>query len=467
VHVTTLETTLEEQVHQLNSQLHALALQNASQIGAYFDRSGPALSMMRDSSLSCCFGDRMPLPPALIPQGVADHYAKCFLALRAAINLIFDGRLEGSWKLLAEELRLEEVTLPYIDQTRRPRWLTIARPDVIIHDNDVTLVEPNGGSSVGYMPDGDILGRMFDNSPIIGDYLREHGARRSDVVATLASYLTERLADAGHPVDSALILLIEFRTDLGTICDDSPGLAQELRRCGLRAEAAAVEDLDVDDSGVAWQGERVALVYRIAGDEPDPVANYPLLGPILKAGRQGTVVLVDEMDDSIAANKTILAAVSEELEAGRLPADMSAYLTGFVPWTRHLEEAFTEIGGERVDLPEWCVANRETLIIKPGSGYGGRGVTIGCEADDATWAAALDAALGSKEAWLVQRLARSHPTTTSIVRQGTLLAEQTYVDYGFFAIRDVVPAGIVRKCAPFGGPTRMVKWGGACPVYTI
>jgi hypothetical protein len=459
--------TLEERIHSLNSQMQAFAWQHADDIGTYFDPSSRKLEGVRDSRLSCCVGDRMPVPPALVPAAVADRFARCHLALRAALDLIFEGRLECSWDRLAEALRLEEPTFRYIDPARRPRWLTIARPDVVIHDNDITIVEPNGGSSCGYMPDADILGRLFEDSPHIGAFLRKLGARRTSVMGALANYLRGKLADAHESPGSALILVAEFKEDLGGPCDDCHGLAQELRRQGLRADAAAIEDLEVSGSGVAYAGERCALLYRVAGEEPDPVRNYPMLAPILACGRRGKVIVVDDLDDAIAVNKTILATVSEELDSGRLPAQLRDDLATFVPWSRVLEQTHTQVDGERVDLPAWCLANREALVLKPGAGYGGRGVTIGCETNPALWATAVDNALSSGEAWLVQRLACSHPTMTSISRCGSLAGEETFVDYAYFAVGDAIPTAIVRKSPPFGSPTRRVKNGGCGPVFIV
>jgi len=459
--------TLEQQIHLLNCELHELARENAKWLEYFFDQSEGFLQVTGESALNCCVGERMTVTPALVPQSVSDRFARCQRAFKAALNVIFDGRMEGSWFRLAEALRLEEPTMKYVDPNRRPRFLTIARPDIVIHDDDVTMVEPNAGSSVGYMPDADILGRLFEAAPIIGSFLKERVARRADVVGTLAAYLRERLIDAGQSPEDALVVVTEFKADLGGACDDCPGIARELCRHGLRAEAVAVEDLDVSKSGIALEGERCRLLYRVAGEEPDPVGNYPLLEPILLAGRQGKVVLVDEIDDAIAVNKTILATVSEELDAGRLPHDLAADLESFIPWSRVLEPKHVEIDGERVDLPKWCLANREALVLKPGAGYGGRGVRIGCEADPEHWATALGDALTSSEAWLVQRLARSHVTTTSILKCGSLATEENYVDYGSFAIGGTVAATIVRKTAPFGGKSRKVKNGAAGPVFII
>jgi hypothetical protein len=459
--------TLEEQVHLLNSELQNLARKNAQWLEYFFSQSEGFLQVIGESPINCCGGERMAVPPALMPKSAAEKFARGQRAFRAALDVVFYGHLEGSWHRLAEALRLEEATFRYVERSRRPRLLTIARPDIVIHGDQVTMVEPNAGSCVGFMPDADILGRLFEASPVIGAFLRDHGARRADIVAALARYLRSRLTATGNDPAEALIVVTEFRDEFGQACDDCPGIARELRRYDLRTEAVAVEDLDVKDSGIWLEGERCALIYRVAGEEPDPTAHYPVLEPILKAGRDGRVVLVDDLDDAIAVNKTILATMSEDLDAGRIPGDLAAELKTFIPWSRVLEETYIEIDGERVDLPSWCLTNREVLVLKPGAGFGGRGVTIGCETDPGPWAAAIADALASPEAWLVQRLARSHVTTTSILQCGSLVTEENYVDYGSFAITGAAAETIVRKVAPFGNVTRKVKYGSAGPVFII
>lgn len=454
--------TLEQRIEALNQDVQSWARQNADELVAYYDTVRPVLAGIPD--------DRLAVMPVLVPRETGVLFAQNHQAFKQALGIIFEERFGRSWSRLAEALRLEAPSLRFVDLARPPRWPTMARPDVVIHGDTMTLVEPNAGSSCGgRMTDADILGRLFEESPLIYEILSKFGARRTALMPTVAADLRSRLLAAGEVPDAALVVVAEFRADMGGPDDEYHRLARELRSQGLRATAAAVEDLDVDDDGVAYAGERCALIYRFAGEEPDPTANYPVLRPILAAGRHGRVIIVDELDDAIAMNKTILATVSEELDAGRLPRELTERLTGFVPWSRVLEETYASVDGDLVDLPAWCLMHREALVLKPGAGYQGRGVTIGCETGTAQWAEAIGEALSATEAWLVQRLARSSPARASTIRCGSLVSEETYVDYSYFAIGGNVPAAMVRKSARFGtgSPSRRVKFGPYGPVYIV
>ena len=74
-----------------------------------------------------------------------------------------------------------------------------------------------------------------------------------------------------------------------------------------------------------------------------------------------------------------------------------------VPWTRLVAEGRTTRGGKDIDLVPHIRANRPDLVLKPNDEYGGAGVTLGWEADEAAWDTTLDRALGGAlGAWVVQ-----------------------------------------------------------------
>lgn len=473
--------TLERQVRDLNATLVELTTRNAHVLGPYFDAAGDALTDIRAAGLYS-IGDLLPVPPALLPKAMAARLKRSHSALRFALDMVFDARMDGSWHALADELGLDETTRRYPDFTRRPRWLTIARPDIVIAGDDIAVVEPNAGSSCGVMPDADILGRLFEQAPVIGDFLRKHGAERTDAIAAAADHLRAGLAGIGLPAN-ALVVVTELGTETCAPPADDPTyypsemsdpeyyhchvFARELRRHGMHAVAAPTEDLDVDDSGVAYRGERCGAIYRFCAEQPDPAGHFPIIDPLSRAARRGRVVVADPIDDQIAGNKTVLAMLSEELDAGTLPAGVATALRGFIPWSRVLEDGRTRVDGEPVDLLPWVRKHRHELVVKPGSGYCGRGVLLGCEVDDRTWTDAIEAALKSDEAWLVQRLVASEPVPVAISRGGSILTEENFVDYGYFAVGDAVPAAVVRKNSPFGTPTRRVKMCGIGPAFFV
>jgi hypothetical protein len=451
---------LEQRIGALNSAVQDRIDQHADTLAEWFDN-------VCGAELGDIGTDRLALAPVFVPNELAERLAHCHEAFKKGIEWIFRYRFEGSWYQLAEGLRLTDPVFRYIDPGRKPQPPAIARPDVVIHGDDITMVEPNAGSSCGSrIADADLLGRFFESSPVLSDIISKNGARRFDITDTLIRHMKSMLTAADNTSANPLAVVTEFRAEFGR---GPHRLAREMRRHGIRAEAVAVEDLDVSETGIAYGGERCALIYRFAAEEPDPVGNYPLLAPILAAARRGEVLIIDDLDDTIAQNKTILAPLSEELDDGHLPRQLSEELAAFVPWCRILEERYVHIEGERVDLPEWCAKNREDLVLKPGAGYRGIGVLIGDQTEPACWEDRLNAALSSPDAWIVQRLARSEPTTTSTVRSGSVISASTYVDYSYFAIADTTPAGIVRRGSRFGfgESSRVVKSGPYGPAFIV
>jgi hypothetical protein len=457
---------LGRKVADLNNLFYGYVQRNSEEVADWFDRAGENVAEVRQSNL-LSIGDRLPVPPALLPRDAWQLLGALHNAMRRALDEIFRERFRNSWSCLADEIRLDGATRRYLDDSRPPRWLTIARPDVVLQTDMFRMVEPNAGSSCGAMPDTDILGRLFESAPVIGDYLRSVRAVRPDGMATMASLLRVRLAAAGFPGD-ALVVVTELAKELADPtfyhCEV---FARELQRHGIRAEVAPIEDLDVTTAGVSLGGRRCGLIYRICGEQPDPVGNLPVLGPVVEAGRRGVVAVVDDLGDQIAGNKTILAVLSEELGSGRLPPALRDRLADFVPWTRLLEPGATTADGHAVDLLPWCLANQDDLVIKPGAGFQGRGVTLGCEVSTADWSAAIDRAVDADEPWLVQRLQRSDPHPVSMARDGVLIGEHSFVDWGYYAVGAVVPSAAIRRNSPPGTFTRRIKRAGITPVFMV
>lgn len=458
--------TLEQRAAELNTTFMTRAAEHADRLAEYFDPAGDALADIRAYRIPQALPGRLQVPPPLLPAATRHELARCHAAFRMALTEIFEHRMGGQWERLADELHLSDASRRYLDRGRRPRWSAIARPDCVLHDDAMTMVEPNGGSSCGGMPDTDVLGRAFTAAPVIGDFLREIGAVRRDAMRSMADMLRSRLAWAGQGADG-LVLVSDLRAFVGA---SEPGhvelFAAELRRHGMRAQACAAEDLECGRRSVTWRGQRVDLIYRFWADQPDPQNQYPVLEPLLRAARSGSVVLFDELDDQIATTKASLVVLSEELDAGTLSPELERDLVALVPWSRFVADGPATVGGTKVELLRWCVANQHLLVLKPCHGYGGRGVTIGCEMTPAQWVAAIDAAVASDESWMVQSLVTGDAESIGVVHDGTIMSEKTFTSYGYFMVGDEA-AGIIRRSAPLGHPTRLVMHSAHGPVFFV
>ena len=92
--------------------------------------------------------------------------------------------------------------------------------------------------------------------------------------------------------------------------------------------------------------------------------------------------------------KASFAAVSDERNAHLFTAEELHGIRQHIPWTRVVEERFTDdVAGNTIDLLPWIAHNKDHLVIKPNDEYGGAGVIIGWEVSDDTWQAAITRSL--------------------------------------------------------------------------
>lgn len=117
--------------------------------------------------------------------------------------------------------------------------------------------------------------------------------------------------------------------------------------------------------------------------------------PIIRAVRDRAVCMVNPPSCKILHKKSSLAVLSDERNAHLFDADEQAAIDASIPWTRVVEERRTTHRGTEVDLLPFIAAHREQLVLKPNDDYGGKGIVLGWEVDDAAWEGAIRTALAS------------------------------------------------------------------------
>jgi hypothetical protein len=141
-------------------------------------------------------------------------------------------------------------------------------------------------------------------------------------------------------------------------------------------------------------GVPVDLVYkRVLISEL--VDQCGLESALVRAVRDRAVCMVDGFRCKILHKKASLAVLSDEVNAEMFPLDERLAIAGCIPWTRVVAERTTTWRGAAVDLMRLILDLREWLVLKPNDEYGGKGITLGWTVDDATWEAAVKAALAT------------------------------------------------------------------------
>jgi len=118
--------------------------------------------------------------------------------------------------------------------------------------------------------------------------------------------------------------------------------------------------------------------------------------------------------------------------------------------------------GERIDLLEYTLRERESLVLKPNRSYGGEGVLVGPTVTQSDWETAIDLALLDTERWVVQQVAPIPVKSFHIVDESDRLSvEPFYYVMGFAPTRYGV--ALVARASQ-QNVVNVAQHGGMCAV---
>jgi hypothetical protein len=215
--------------------------------------------------------------------------------------------------------------------------------------------------------------------------------------------LLEVLADQARALSLRRfnVALCQWKHLVGGIVE-FPANVEYLRSLGIACWHVDPAELRLRGDELFFGDTPIDLIYR--DHEVSDFAAAEAAGADLRAMRHalrtGRVVssLAGELDHKSA------------FEVFTTPAFASAFTTEerrvfqrHVPWTRRIRAArTTDPDGALVDLPAFVEAARADCVLKPNRAFGGEGILIGPQVDDAAWRAGIERALAAPGEWVVQ-----------------------------------------------------------------
>jgi hypothetical protein len=133
-----------------------------------------------------------------------------------------------------------------------------------------------------------------------------------------------------------------------------------------------------------------------------------------KAGRVG---LFNGPISAVLSSKSNLALLSQQEESDLFSAEEREVIRNSVPWSRLVADGPTTYRGEKIDLIDFAVARRESLVLKPVAGYMGLGVIMGSRTPPAEWLRHLQGTTGTGKI-LLQEYVTSRPYLFQYGEQG-------------------------------------------------
>lgn len=264
------------------------------------------------------------------------------------------------------------------------------RADLYHDGTSFKVLEFNVGSAMGGTDRAEIS-RLILEIPAFARFAREHGLeyvhtgrRIAETFRSVAAHLT----DGAEPV----VGFVESDGGLGTFLPLVESFQEMMTGLGIEVVLGEVGQVTERDDRLWLHGRPLDIVLRYFSensivDDPD---GERAVEPIFRAHEEGRVVLWTPLDSSRINNKGSLALLGEPNVRAHLSADELALVDRVLPWTRALRPGEVSLeGGDRVDLVEYCLGNREELILKPSLNFGGAGIVVGWKVGDDEWATAV------------------------------------------------------------------------------
>ena len=213
-------------------------------------------------------------------------------------------------------------------------------------------------------------------------------------------------------------------------------ICRALEAAGFDAAWASLDDLVRIDGRLCAHGAPIDVVYRraLVEDVLDPHAS-PGAAALIAAVREGAVAMLNPFPARVANNKKLLALVGAPEFAHLLADDEERRVVReCIPWTRILATGGSSLpDGSAGDLPAYVSANRDQLVLKPASDYGGHNVHLGFATPQHQWDAIVFAHAGTGD-WIVQQYLDVPTGRFPAIEDGHLVVRERHFNINPFAI---------------------------------
>jgi glutathionylspermidine synthase len=260
------------------------------------------------------------------------------------------------------------------------RPLKICRLDAFLQGYDVKFLEFNADSpaGIGYtdvLHEG--LRRAIELPRVSAEFETSYMPMLPVLVDTLLAAYRDLRGERSDLPETPRLALVDVAgspsvPEFRIIC-------RAAKAAGVDALHATLDEVTYDGSLLRVQGEPVHLVYRRALLEDLPE------GDLIAAARDRRAAVVNPFRARVANNKKLFALLADPRFAHLVEDAERRVIDETIPWTRVLRDGRAHYGEWLVDLLAFVSDNRERLVLKPASDYGGHGVSLGMETPQTEW----------------------------------------------------------------------------------
>jgi hypothetical protein len=368
-----------------------------------------------------------PICPVLRPHFITRRQytslVKAGECLFGAINRVKQLALSNAALLNRMELLPAEKMLASVDPGY-PYLAVTSLLDTQLHNGSLQFTEYNADTPTG-VAYGDALSEMFYDAPPVKEFRKRYSLTKLGGTKHLLQALLKAWKEFGGK-HKPRIAIVEFRQQFQSSESDEYLLLREyFQRAGYQTEVISPDQLEYRDRVLRKGDFTIDLIYRRVKVE-EFLVRFDLSHPLVRAYRERAACVVNSFRSELAHKKAIFDLLTDETITASFPAAEKRAIRDFIPWTRVVAPRKTTYDGETVDLPEFIVANREKLLLKPNDESGENQSFHGWEMDDSAWERAVRTAM--RQPYVVQERVESCVETFPVYNYGALEMRSMRVD---------------------------------------
>jgi len=379
------------------------------------------------------------------------------LGERIASAALDDKQLFAQLHLREEEERLARIPTGF------GRASTASRLDAFLLPDSLKFAEYNGESpaGAGY---SETLAEIFRGLPVMGKFAQTHHVHSYPLSAKLLDALVMSYLDWGGPSAKPQIAIVDWE-DVPTMSEFEI-LKERFERMGIPTLIADPRELEWDGKSLVARDKKIDLVYRRVLIN-DIVAKPAECSALVKAYSANAVCMANNFRCKIPHVKAFFAVLTDEQNGALFSHGERELIRNHIPWTRVVADVGTAHYGQHVDLLALIRKERENLVLKPSDEYGGSGVTLGWETNEADWDMAIERALSAKNGvWIVQeRIPIRREVFPYIADVGRVDYRDMLVDFAPYLFRGKVCGFLTRLSAT--GLANVTSGGGQVPAFRV
>jgi hypothetical protein len=384
------------------------------------------------------------------------------LGERVVTAALDDKHLFAQLHLREEEERLARLPTGF------GRASTAARLDAFLLPDSLKFAEYNGESpaGAGY---AETLAEIFRELPVMGRFSNQYEIHTYPLSAKLLDALIMSYLDWGGSAKRPQIAIVDW--------DDVPTrsefeiLQARFEKMGVPTIIADPRELEFDGKKLVAQDRKIDLVYRRVLIN-DMVAKPVECSALVKAYAANAVCVANNFRCKIPHVKAFFAVLTDERNGTLFSHGEREIIRKHIPWTRVVADVKTSHYGEPIELLAFIRKERENLVLKPSDEYGGAGVTLGWENDEAQWDDAIgraisgDRSVAANGCWIVQeRIPIRREVFPYIAQAGKVDFRDMLVDFAPYLFRGKVCGFLTRLSAT--GLANVTSGGGQVPAFRV